>query len=273
VFDVVACGFAPADLPALPEAGTVRRLPAPSDATFLESAYDALREREPGRRVLVVHAAGREHTRRVHMVRSLLTTTDVVPIPVRRPPTGLAAATSWIGALAARGVSAGTAVAALADSLDRLPTYAVTTSVAGLDMREVRLGHHLLSWVPGLTFCVALDEAGPRVALGGVETGAVESGGPDAAGECVVVHAGDERLAGRLESTVPPGAARHRLPGEDTGVTWWRRARYYEHTLVPHDVDAFAEALRGRPLRPCPQCGDAMQGSCSFCHSLEGAHA
>ena len=86
-----------------------------------------------------------------------------------------------------------------------------------------------------------------------------------------VAWTGDMRLAPRLDAVTPAGADRVELAADGAGR--WRRARFYEHCVIPHDVDAFAERLRARELARCSHCGDAVSRHCSFCLSQEGAHA
>ena len=147
-----------------------------------------------------------------------------------------------------------------------LPTYAVTTSVAGLELPEVRLRHHMMSWVPGTVFSITM--AGTTT----VETGSASAVRAAVEGPATVVWSGDERLAPRVGAPTPSGADRVQAT-EVEGHQMWSKARFYEHTVVPHDIDDFAERIRAASLRRCPQCGDAMSSFCSFCLSQEGAHA
>jgi hypothetical protein len=200
------------------------------------------------------------------VLRSALRNPFVLPVPLGLPVTGLAATAAWLAALAERGVSAGTAVAGLDEVSQHLPTYAVTTSVAGLEMPEVKLVHHVLSWIPGTVFSISMAGT-TRVEVGSLSTARTPDPGP-----ATVVWTGDERLASRLGAGMPTEANRVELEVAEGGRRW-RRARFYEHCVVPHDVDAFAERLRARELIRCTHCGDALARYCSFCLSQEGAHA
>ena len=262
---MVTCGFTSAPLPWLERPGQ-EGLPDPAAPDFLDAAFTALDGLEPDRRVLLVHGAGRAPTQRLGVLRSALRNPFVLPVPLRLPVTGLAATAAWLAALAERDVSAGTAVAGLDEMAQHLPTYAVTTSVAGLEMPEVKVRHHVLSWLPGTVFTISMT---------GTTLVEVGSGSPSrAAAEpaaATVVWTGDQRLASRLDAVTPAGADRVERAADGAGG--WRRARFYEHCVVPHDVDAFAERLRARELARCTHCGDAVSGHCSFCLSQEGAHA
>ncbi len=282
MFDVVACGFDAVVLDGLAEAGAARTLPDPAEPGFVESAFDALSQRSH-EHVLVVHARDPRATRRIRTVRSLLQSSGVVPVPLHRPPTGLATQTAWLAAMAGRGVSAGAALAAL-PAVDRhLPTYAAATSVARLELPEVRLRHHLLSWLPGTTF---------RVSLGGVAR--VEAGRPAPAGAssdhsdprvgpaadraadpaCDLVWSGDRRLEPHLVATRPARVSQSvELTGTRERDPWWGGARHYEHTVVPRDLDAFVATLGSVVRSTCPQCGEPLAAVCPFCQSLEGAAA
>lgn len=264
-YDVVTCGFASAPMPWLGHAGQPG-LPHPAAEAFLDVAFTALDGLEPDRRVLLVHQAGRAATHRLGVLRAALRNPLILPVPLNLPVTGLAATSAWLGALAERDVTAGMAVAGLDDIARHLPTYAVTTSVAGLEMPEVKLRHHVMSWVPGTVFSISM--AGSTV----VETGSASAArGPDPA-ESALVWAGDRRLAPRLGLSAGGDQERVELPAAEAQGRW-RRARFYEHCVVPYDVDAFAALLRSHPLSRCTHCGDSVARYCSFCLSQEGAPA
>lgn len=264
-YDVVTCGITSAPLPWL---GQHQRpvLPDPAAPDFLDVAFTALHDLDPDERVLLVHAAGRAASHQLSVLRAALRNPSVVPLGLPMPSTGVAATASWLAALAHREVSAGVAMANLRMVAAHLPTYAVATSVAGVELPQVRLRHHVLSWVPGTVFSISMTDRTT------VEVGAASAVEPVATDTATVVWAGDQRLAGKLGASLPPEIERVEL--EQAGETqMWRRARFYEHTVVPHDVDAFAERLRSMPLGRCPQCGDAMNHFCSFCLTQEGAPA
>jgi hypothetical protein len=279
LFDVVTCGFEAAPLEALPEAGQVHRLPAPTHPDFAARALETLRDRER-ERVLVVHEAQPVLTRQVRRVRAMLRDHRVAPVPLRRPRTGLAAQASWLAALAVRDVTPGRALAALADIAAHLPTYAVATSVARLDLPGVRMRHHVLSSVPGTTFGVVLGSE-VRVVLGPPEVTVRHPQDKTADLVC----AGDPRLAGRLAGVRPHAVAQTldltagRAPGQPAGAGerggradrrgWWGSVRHHETTVVPRDVDEFAAGLLERPSPTCPHCGETAAAGCPFCLSHE----
>lgn len=241
-------------------------LPDPTAPDFLDTAFTALDGLEPDRRVLLVHAAGRATTQRLGVLRAALRNPFVLPVSLELPVTGLAATAAWLAALAERDVSAGMAVSVLDEVTRHLPSYAVTTSVAGLEMPEVKLRHHMLSWLPGTVFSITMAGS-TKVEVGSATTArAVELD------VSTLVWAGDPRLASRLTGSVPAGVDRVELPLPGTSGRW-RRVRFYEHCVLPHDVDAFAERIRARDYSRCAQCGDAATRHCSFCLSQEGALA
>lgn len=264
-YDVVTCGFASAPLPWL---GKPARsgLPDPGDPAFLDVAFTALDGLDHDNRVLLLFASGARPGHVLRVLRGALRNPSVVPVGVSLPITGLAATASWLEALADRDVSAGAVTAALRTIAAHLPSYAVTTSVAGLEMPEVRLRHHMMSWLPGTVFSISMSDATT------VEVGALGSPQAPPSGAATLVSAGDERLAGRLGASFPSDVERVVL-AEEAGHQMWRKARFYEHTVVPHDIDDFAERLRSASLARCPQCGDTMKGHCSFCLAQEGALA
>lgn len=268
MFDVATCGFPLAPLSFLgleSESSAVIPLSDPFADGFTESAFAALAERR-NEHVLVVHAAHPAAARRIRTVRALLQVHGVVPVPVRRPLTGLAAHAGWLSGLARRGVSPGLVLAGLGLVDRHLPTYAVASSVAGLALPEVRMHHHVLSWVPGTTFGVALGE-GRRIAMG-------EPGSDGATGPADLLWSGDTRLESRVRATRPGTVHEsHELRPAEGSASWWGKARYYEHTIVPRDLDAFVETLSGAASACCPQCGQAVQGHCPFCNSREGVAA
>jgi hypothetical protein len=263
-YDVVTCGFAAAPVPAIGREGAAQ-LPDPLADDFLETAFAALDGLEHERRVLLVHPAGRAVGHRLGVLRAALRNPFVLPVALGLPVTGLAGTAAWLGALGERDVSAGTVLAQLDAVRAHLPTYAVTTAVGGLELPEVGLRHHLLSWVPGTVFAISMAST-TRVELGGVTAAG-------ATGAATVVWSGDERLATRIKSPdgSPVPGDRVRLPEEDGARSWWNRARSYEQCVVPHDVDAFADRLRATELSRCPTCGDAVATFCSFCLSQKGS--
>jgi hypothetical protein len=241
-------------------------LPDPEDPEFLEAGHAALADRDPDRRALLLHASGGLRRRRVAMLRGLLRTSAVAPVPLTLPLAGLAASGSWFATLAERGLSAGEAHALAPAVATALPTFAVTSSVAGLDLPVVRLHHHVLSWLPGTSFTVALDGP-PRVVTGRAERRQPVTGPVD------LVTAGDDTLATSLGGVIEglTVGERHELPADGTSP-WWGRARAYEMCIVPRDVEGFVEQARGAGTS-CSQCGDAAPSTCPFCRALEGKPA
>lgn len=275
MFDVAVCGFLPATLsfPTADPSGSsaVIVLPDPSAEGFTERAFAALGERDQ-EHVLVVHAAHPAATRRIRTVRALLQVHGVVPVPVRRPLTGLAAHASWLVGLAAREVSPGLVLAALEQVERHLPTYAVTSSVAGLALPEVRMHHHVLSWVPGTTFGVELGDR-PRIGMGEPGPAPAPPAGSSVPG-ADLLWSGDARLESRLRATLPATVHEsHELTPAEGSTSWWGKARHYEHTIVPRDLDGFVETLSRATTGSCPQCGQAANGHCPFCNSQEGVAA
>jgi hypothetical protein len=288
VYDVVTCGFAPAALQAHPGYQAVSVLPEPEAPGFLEAGHELISRVDPDRKVLLVHAAGTASAQRVAMLRALTRRTTVAPLAVDLPLAGLAACGTWLAALAEAGLSAGE-VLSLAPQVSRhLPTYAVTSSVAGLDL-PVRLHQHVLSWLPGTRFTVALDGS-PRVT-----NGALGSSGPDrrtdadaqadparvhAAGIVDLVVAGEERYADTLAGVlgryrVGERRVAERAADASTGraaLTWWGRARAFEACVVPRDLSGALDGARV-PSGRCQTCGEAAPAACPFCLSQEGVLA
>jgi hypothetical protein len=283
MFDVVTCGFAPARVTAHPAHAAVRELPAPSAPDFLERGHDLLTRidrrdgpdhREgpddadgPGRPVLFVHAASPAARRRVATLRATVRTSTLA-VGFGRPLTGLAAVATWLASLADRGVPVGVAVGHTLDHhAALLPTYVVTSSVAGVDLPLVRLSHHVLSWLPGMLFTLGLDEH-PRIT-----TGRLTASFPQAEGTDLVV-AGSPRLAERLAGVTPAHVVeRFEAPTPAVDGIAWGRARFYEQTLLPRTVDPTVRDIDARGAARCVQCGERSLGpACAFCASREGRY-
>lgn len=267
MYSVVACGFSPARLEWVADPSSVTVLPSPQDPEFVTRAFEALSER-PFERALLVHESNPLATRRTRTLRAMLQTSGVVPVPLRRPLTGLAAHATWLAGLAARDVPAGLALTAVPMMEARLPTYAVTTSVARLALPEVKIHHHVLSWLPGTTFGVVAD-TGVRLGSGAPEPGP----GPTNDESADLVWSGDRRLEPRLDRTRPGRVLESQELRPEGDRPWWGNARAFEHTVVPRDVDGFVAALHDSTPASCPQCGEAVRGHCSFCNSREGVAA
>jgi hypothetical protein len=286
VYDVVTCGFAPAALQAHPCYQGVSVLPAPEAPDFLEAGHELVERADADRRLLLVHAAGTARSQRVAMLRALTRRTTVAPLAVDLPAAGLAASATWLAALAEDGWSAGEVLSLVPQVSHHLPTYAVTSSVAGLDL-PVRLHQHVLSWLPGTRFTVVLDgsprvangslaDHAPAPAEGGGEAGDQPATGPEA-GIVDLVVAGEERYA----ATLAPVLERYRVgerhvvePGEPpagrSASAWWGRARAFEACVVPRDLSRVR--ARAATVR-CQTCGEAATAACPFCRSQEGVLA
>jgi hypothetical protein len=268
MFDVVSCGFAAAALRSHPSYASVRELPAPGAPEFLERGHELLTGTSSERPVLLVHAASASTRRRVATLRATVRT-PTMAVGFARPVTGLAAAATWLASLADRGVPMGVAASHTKDRHAALmPTYVVTSSVAGVDLPIVRLSHHLLSWVPGTMFTLGLDEQ-PRIT-----TGRLTASFPQAEGMDLVV-AGSSRLAERLSGVTPAHVVdRHEALPVAGAALGWGRARFYEQTLLPRGVERSLEAINGRSTMLCAQCGEQSLGAtCSFCSAHEGVLA
>ena len=271
MFDVVTCGFTAARVRAHPAHHDVRELPAPTAPDFLERGHDLLATTDGERPVLFVHAAHPATRRRVATLRATVRT-PTMAVGFGRPLTGLAAVATWLASLAARDVPVGLATG---HALDRhaalLPTYVVTSSVAGVDLPIVRLTHHLLSWLPGTMFTIGLDEH-PRIT-----TGRVTASFPQAEGTDLVV-AGSPRLAERLAAATPANVVeRYEAPepAESTGAgpIGWGRARYFEQTALPRSVDQGVSEIDALGTVRCAQCSEPSLGTpCPFCSAREGLY-
>ncbi len=297
MFDVVTCGFAPARVAAHPAHARVRELPAPTAADFLEQGHDLLTagwpdraegsvvaDRPvgadapvgadgadgadgPARPVLFVHAASPAARRRVATLRATVRT-PTLAVGFGRPLTGLAAVATWLASLADHGVPVGVAVSHTVEHhAALLPTYVVTSSVAGVDLPLVRLNHHVLSWLPGTMFTLGLDEH-PRIT-----TGRLTVSFPQAEGTDLVV-AGSARLAERLAGVTPAHVVERfeaLAPAADTIA--WGRARFFEQTLLPRTVEPTVRDIDARGAARCAQCGErSLAPACAFCASREGIY-
>ena len=271
MFDVVTCGFTAARVRAHPAHSDVRELPAPTAADFLDRGHDLLATCDDARPLLFVHAAHPASRRRVATLRATVRT-PTMAVGFGRPLTGLAAVATWLSSLAARDVPVGLATG---HTLDRhaalLPTYVVTSSVAGVDLPFVRLTHHLLSWLPGTMFTIGLDEH-PRIT-----TGRVAASFPQAEGTDLVV-AGSARLAERLSAATPANVVeRYEAPGPvdsaPGGPVAWGRARFFEQTALPRSVDQTVSEIEARGAVRCAQCAEpSLATSCPFCSAREGLY-
>jgi hypothetical protein len=267
VFDVVTCGFAPARVKAHAAHDSVRELPAPGAPDFLERGHELLTATSPEQPVLVVHAASPAARRRVATLRATVRT-PTMGIAFARPLTGLAAVATWLASLAGHGVPVGIATSHTLDHHAALmPTYVVTSSVAGVDLPIVRLSHHMLSWLPWTMFAIGLDEH-PRIT-----TGRLTASFPQAEGTDLVV-AGSPRLADRLAGVTPAHVVeRFEAPTPAVDAIAWGRARFYEQTLLPRSVAPSVLDIDARSSVACAQCGEHALGSpCPFCSAREGRY-
>lgn len=272
MFSVYTCGFAPARLQAHPEAAGVTVLPSPTDRDFVEVALDRLRG-DDSPAPLLIHVGSRECTRRVAVLCAAARKEGLRALALTRPTTGLAAAAAILTSLSAAGIARGAAAGILVEQIGSLlPTYAVTGSVGGADLPMVGLTQHLLSWVPGISFCIALDES-PVVV-----TGHLTRTLPPVETDLVVD--GDRRYATRLATKLRAATPPHVVEtctlaggrGTTDGNSWWGSGRYYEQTVVPRDLGELIAVLDARPKVPCVQCGEGVPGICPFCTSREASN-
>ncbi len=261
-FTVVACGHEPARLTAHPDHRRVLTLPDPGREGFLDEALNVLNSQPTRFPLLFVHAHGRRQEHELGVLRALARKHRVVGVSVEVPPTGLSARSTWLAALAARGVPAGVAIASLRREPGILETRIVVSSVAGLTVPGVTFGQHLASWVPGMTLAGWLDDAAH------LSTGRAPEHQPLFQDVDRVVD-GQDRLASRvavpglnIAQSVPLGTV-------DDNVRWWGRSTYYEETLVPRNVDTVVAHLSRQPFGRCVHCGGATSGSCPFCSARE----
>lgn len=266
-FGVVACGFVPA-AHAQADATAPGELPAPTAAGFLDEAVDLLVGLPTDLPVLLVHGGTRESERRVAVLRAVARDHELLSMGVPRPVTGRAAAAALLAALAAHDVPVGVAASYLVQRhAELIPTYAVTASVAGLDLPFVRLRHHLMSWLPGTVFSVALD-ARPRIT-----TGRLQAVLPQAEGMDLVV-AGQIRFADRLAGVTPAVVVETFQADHGAEASqWWGGSRFYEQTLLPRDLDELLAQVTAQPVTPCPQCRRPVTGPCPFCPAGEARPA
>jgi hypothetical protein len=275
-FDVVSCGFSPARLSAHPGHASVRELPSPTMPGFLEQGYDLLTTaavEHPERPVLLVHAASPAARRRVATLRATVRT-PTMAVGFARPVTGLAAVVTWLASLAARDVPVGVATGhTLERHVSLLPTYVVTSSVARVDHPVVRLNHHLLSWLPGTVFTIALDDH-PRITTGRMTSDRPASS-PERPASSDLVVAGSSRLAERLDGVTPAAVVERCEAGGGTAeAPSWGRARFFEQTVVPRDVGASLAEIATLSTMRCPDCGEhALGTTCPFCSAREGVPA
>ena len=151
MFDVIACGYTPALLESHPASRGITVLPEPTSADFLDLGYEALAARGRDGAALLIAPATVGNRRRLATLRAAVRSDEILGVSLARPLTSLAATATLLASLAARGLAPGVAVSYLTRHLPQLlPTYAATTSVAHLDLPEMRISHHLLSWVPGI---------------------------------------------------------------------------------------------------------------------------
>lgn len=263
-FAVVTCGFTPAVLSAHPSAAGAPELPHPTDPDFLDQGVELLRGATD--EVVVLYPPGRESRRRTQVLQAIVRAENVRTVTLGRALTGLSGAGAVLTSMATADVPAGIAVGQLLDRGPALiPTYAVTTSVASFDSPQVRLSHHVLSWIPGTVFTITLAK---EVSITrGTITAETR---PDGAVDAVVC--GDAKLAGRLQSVTPPDIV-ERFEHRPTGQNLWGGARYFEETLVPRDIGSLLAGVDDRPTLRCSQCGTLLTGACPFCTSREAQAA
>ncbi len=258
-FSVMTSGFAPAALDAHPAHASVQRLPRPEDPEFLTEALTHIDAGPPEAPVLVLHAAGREATRKVHVLRALSRARRVVPLGLSLPPTALAARATWVASLAERRVPIGIAIGHLQRHADIMPTVAVVGSVAKVDLPEVRFRHHLLSWLPGVRLAVVMGG-------GSTEVRSARRFVPDLAADGMdLVVSGERAVVGTLELPNPTDGQVADLTGTVDATAWWGRGRYFEQTLVPRDIVDALRVVSREKFGRCPVCGGVAVGTCPLC--------
>jgi len=265
VFDVVACGFAAAPLASLPAAAGVLTSPAPDAPDFLDHTLDLLLPRlkdEPSRTVLLVHDGRGIAPHELAKLRAMLASSRILPVACRLPVTARAVMVSWLATFAAVEVSPGAVLAGQPWVEGLLTVRATTTTVARLDIPQVKVRHHLLSWIPGVRIPVRLGHD-PLVG------GAAADLPHDVPQECDVVVTGRAELARTVAQAPPSVREQLVLDAFEEGARWWGTSRWYEECLVPADIDAVVAWLTQQQWRRCPQCSDPMSDSCPFCCALE----
>lgn len=263
-FTVLSCGFDAAALSAHPAHQSVVRVPDPTAEDFIEEAFASLvgvRDEQPIV-VLFPDTPARDH--RVRMLRAMTRSTLLVPVGFHLPPTALAARATWLAELARRAVPVGVALTHLRRDQGVLPTVAVVSSVAGVELPSVKMSHHAMSWLPWTRFGVALDgesrvgrNRGPEITL--------------ASGVYDTVWRGSQAMRSRVSFDLP--AAQEEVPLGDAAKVdgWWDRD-HFEQTFVPRDLGATIQHLRQQPFGRCPQCGSETADWCQLCSArLEGA--
>ncbi len=166
-------------------------------------------------------------------------------------------------------MGAGVALASLDRIARHLPTYATTSSVARLALPEVRMRHHVLSWLPGTSFGIDLG-SDVRVAVGRLTpANPLPEAGAD------LVWSGDRRLEPHLAEARPARVNQTLELRPEAASPWWGGARHYEHTVVPRDLEAFVASLTDEDAvsTTCSQCGEVAADHCPFCQSSEGVAA
>lgn len=201
--------------------------------------------------------------RKTRVLRALSRTVSVLGVPLRLPPTGLAASATWMATLAERRVPAAVAVVHLERQSAVLPTMVVTTSAAGLEIPCVKLRHHAVSWVPGVRFGLAVAAGGSRIAVNGAPE---MSFGKDKLDRVVQ---GNAQMEGRIDFSLPDVGETVELPPSDPATLWWGRKQFFEQTLVPQEFLPTLQRLSQERFGRCPECGGVASVSCLFCSARE----
>lgn len=256
-FAVAVCGAPAARLTAYPSHASVVELPDPTEPDFLDAGADLRRTLDPDLPLVLLHTARGPAVRRARMLRALLRTHQVVPVPVLAPPTGLAARATVLADLADRGIASEHATRAVEEHAG-LVSIACVSTLSGVDLPGIGMRLHAAAALPGVAAGVVTQHGEVDVAVNRLPAL------PAVGTPCDRVVHGNPTLAGRLPAALPPARETVDIDEVAAATRWWVRGQFHEQTLVP----AVSDTLMAHALAPgtarCAGCGQAS-GGCPRC--------
>jgi hypothetical protein len=252
---------------AVPPLDVLRPLDTDVDqGAFLDAAAYALETH--GTVIALYPTWGPPDTRRqIHVARSALETTDLVPMATALPPLAAAVLANMVARLADR-VGPGALLAGQQCLEAELVVLAWLGSVAKLERPSPSLRQHLQSWLPHTGFAVSVQ---PRPSVHRITP--VDLVGlplPGSFAQATLVVAARDLTSNWVREVLIPRfgpASVVAVEATSAGPTWWGTTRLVEVVAAPTDLDVLGAFLISRyPCVSCEWCGRLTHGrSCPFC--------
>lgn len=205
--------------------------------------------------------------RQIHVVRSALETTDLVPMVTALPPLAAAVLADMVGRLAGK-VGPGALLAGQQCLEAELVVLAWLGSVAKLERPGPSLRQHLRSWLPRSAFAVSVQ---PRACVHRITP--VDLVGlplPESFAKATLVVAARDLTSNWIREVIVPRfgpASVVAVEATPAGPQWWGTSRVVEAVAAPKDLDVVSSFIvRSYPCVHCEWCGRLAHGrACPFC--------